>query len=137
MERRSFSEAEKILIARGWSTARDQGISQEAYARHHRTTARRVREFVAEYAPSRSSEHTRAIVVSAIAQLQAVLAQLDCVETTALPDEPARQDAPLVRGEAATPTDERPAFEPSGAPPTATRPRPTFNWDLDDDVVDE
>jgi hypothetical protein len=136
MERRAFTDEEKALIARGWAAAREQGTSQDDYARQHRTTARRVRQFVAAYAPACSNAKLRSIVVGAITQLQSVLSQLDEPANTALSCRTARQESPPVTSASSTRQTSRPSLVPLGAPPPANSRRSTFKWDLDD-AVDE
>jgi hypothetical protein len=94
MSRRTFSVEDKVRLVHEWAPARLRGERQESFARRHGTSARRLREFVAEIGlPQSPLETARRIVEDAIEDLQALLARLDRSVTFEPAAEPARRSA--------------------------------------------
>jgi hypothetical protein len=107
MPRHTFTVDQKRQLARHWLAARARGDEdQESFARRHGTTARRIRQWVRQYAPPDTTRRAREIVVEAVEQLQQLLDQLDTLNPDVVDDVAAQQ--PRLR----------PA--PKGTPPPAT-----------------
>jgi hypothetical protein len=111
MPRRNFTDAEKIQLAKGWPAARAAGESQDTYASRFGTSARRIRQFVAQYTVPEPAVRAREIVVDAIEHLRGLLLQIDgaaAAQVDAAPPEPLAT--------AATPADEQLSPRVFGAP---------------------
>jgi hypothetical protein len=138
MDTRGRPIEERRRIAAGWIEASAQGLTQEQYARRCSTSARSLRSYLAEFAPTTTPvEQLRRLaadLVDLIARLNGTLERLPLtvIAGTPLAVDPPKIAAPDAPAGSAptTPSSTVPAAPSTPSPQAPTEPgrRPKFDW---------